>query len=338
MYINRFFSLPSILVLSWKQIIGFAAYSILAVVLYEYLEYTWMFIPWQPVTLIGTVLAFYLGFKNNSAYSRSWESRKIWGAIVNASRSWGILVKDFINNQEVRPPLSQAGLHIIHREMIHRHIAWLYAHRRQLLDVKRWEHNRRANRVFRNFLADAFLKAPIEEELAAFLPEEEVSYYLGCANPATQIIAKQSARLRELREDNLLDSFRHMEMEKLLVEFYTVQGKNERIKNYPLPRQYATSSVLMIVIFMFLLPFGLMSSFAELGPHMVWLTVPFATLVGWVYWVMELVGDYAENPFEGLAFDTPMGSLCRTIEIDLLEMLGQKELPPKVEAVRNILL
>ncbi len=112
MYINRFFSLPSILVLSWKQIIGFAAYSILAVVLYEYLEYTWMFIPWQPVTLIGTVLAFYLGFKNNSAYSRSWESRKIWGAIVNASRSWGILVKDFINNQEEesRKLLAYCGL------------------------------------------------------------------------------------------------------------------------------------------------------------------------------------------------------------------------------------
>ena len=48
-------------------------------------------IPWLPVSVVGTAVAFYVGFKNNSAYDRMWEARKIWGAIVNSSRAWGLM-------------------------------------------------------------------------------------------------------------------------------------------------------------------------------------------------------------------------------------------------------
>ena len=44
-------------------------------------------IPWLPVSVVGTAVAFYVGFKNNQAYDRLWEARKIWGGIVNDSRS-----------------------------------------------------------------------------------------------------------------------------------------------------------------------------------------------------------------------------------------------------------
>ncbi|MDX1350970.1 MAG: bestrophin family ion channel, partial [Putridiphycobacter sp.] len=49
-------------------------------------------IPWLPLSVIGTAVAFYVGFKNNQAYDRMWEARKIWGAIVNSSRSWGMAI------------------------------------------------------------------------------------------------------------------------------------------------------------------------------------------------------------------------------------------------------
>jgi len=53
--------------------------------------------------------------------------------------------------------------------------------------------------------------------------------------------------------------------------------------------------------------------------------------------MMELVGDYSENPFEGLGNDIPMLSLCRTIEIDLKEMLGE-DLPPAITPVKDVLM
>ena len=65
---------------------------------------------------------------------------------------------------------------------------------------------------------------------------------------------------------------------------------------------------------------------------------PFTVLVGWVYWIMEIVGDYAENPFEGLAFDIPMTALCRTIEIDLREMLDETNLPENIKALDDVLM
>jgi putative membrane protein len=54
--------------------------------------------------------------------------------------------------------------------------------------------------------------------------------------------------------------------------------------------------------------------------------------------MMELVGDYSENPFEGLGNDIPMLSLCRVIEIDLREMLGETDLPPAIQPVNGILM
>ncbi len=73
----------------------------------------------------------------------------------------------------------------------------------------------------------------------------------------------------------------------------------------------------------------------SLGDWGVWLSIPVAVLIGWVYVMMEIVGDYTENPFQGMANDIPMLNLCRVIEIDMREMLGETDLPPAVEAVNG---
>ncbi|PWL32968.1 MAG: hypothetical protein DCO96_01035 [Fluviicola sp. XM-24bin1] len=85
MYVQRVFDPITLIVFNWRQIALMAAYSTAIVVLYEYMEWEWLMIPWVPLTLIGIAVAFYLGFKNNSAYDRTWEARKIWGGIVNSS-------------------------------------------------------------------------------------------------------------------------------------------------------------------------------------------------------------------------------------------------------------
>jgi len=142
----------------------------------------------------------------------------------------------------------------------------------------------------------------------------------------------------QLRKDNLIDDFRHMELQKVLNDFYIFQGQCERIKKFPLPRQYGSMSFVFVGIFIFLLPFGMVSEFDKLGEFGVWLSIPFTILVAWVFLMMELVGDYSENPFEGLGNDIPMLALCRTIEIDLREMLRESDLPPPIEARNDILM
>lgn len=346
MYIKKNFGLKSILRFSGGHLIWISLWAILVASIYEFTPIReWMVIPWLPLSVIGTAVAFYVGFKNNSAYDRLWEARKIWGAIINGSRSWGASSKSFLSNQFSSENRSEPELNSYRKKLIYRHIGWLYALRSQLLIPAPWEHvnqgrhmGRMIKKRMKNFGVGLLGDEVSELELKQFLPHDEYERLINYKNTATQIIDQQSQDLKQLREDNIIDDFRHMEMQKLLNDFYTFQGQCERIKKFPLPRQYGSMSLVFVGIFIFLLPLGMVSEFAKLGEFGVWLSIPFTVLVGWVYVMMELVGDYSENPFEGLGNDIPMLSLCRTIEIDLREMLGETDLPEPIKPINDVLM
>lgn len=302
-------------------------------------------IPWVPVSVIGTAVAFYVGFKNNQSYDRMWEARKIWGGIVNESRTWGMMVDGFISNLFANEKHSESDIKEIKKRLIYRHIGWLYAHRSQLLVATPWEHASQGGHIGRTakYYQKKFGTGLIDDdvtrtELKCFLPPEEHDRLINHINTATQIINEQSRELHQLRTKGLIEDFRHMEMENVLRSFYTLQGKNERIKKFPFPRQYANMSRYFVGIFIALLPFTLIPEMFVMEGWSKWLSIPISALVGWVYICMELVADYSENPFQGMANDTPMLSLCRTIEIDLREMLGETELPKGIEAKNGILM
>ena len=302
-------------------------------------------LPWLPVSVIGTAVAFYVGFKNNSSYDRMWEARKIWGGIVNESRSWGMMVDGFVSKLFAKEAVPDEEIRRIKKRLIYRHIAWLYAHRSQLLVPTSWEHVSQGGHLARQarFYQNKFGIGLVDDEvtrteLQLFLPPEEHDRLVGHVNTATQIINEQSRDLRALRERDLIEDFRHMEMANVLKSFYTLQGQNERIKKFPFPRQYANMSRYFVGIFIMMLPFSMIPELMKAADWSMWLSVPIAVLIGWIYVMMEVVGDYSENPFQGMANDIPMLSLCRTIEIDLREMLGETDLPPAVEAKNGVLM
>lgn len=346
MYVKKNFGLKSILRFAGGHLIWISIWALLVTLIYEYTVLgEWMVIPWLPLSVIGTAVAFYVGFKNNSAYDRLWEARKIWGAIVNGSRSWGASSKAFLSNQFSSENRSETELNTYRKKLIYRHIGWLYALRSQLLIPTSWEHinqgrlmRRMIKKRIKNFGVGLLSDEVSVIELKKFLPKDEYERLINYKNTATQIIDQQSQDLKQLREADIIDDFRHMEMQKLLADFYTFQGQCERIKKFPLPRQYGSMSLVFVGIFIFLLPLGMVSEFAKLGEFGVWLSIPFTVLVGWVYVMMELIGDYSENPFEGLGNDIPMLSLCRTIEIDLREMLGETELPEAIQPIKGVLM
>jgi len=304
-----------------------------------------MNIPWLPVSVVGTAVAFYVGFKNNQSYDRMWEARKIWGGIVNDSRTWGMMVDGFVSNLFAEKKISSAEVHTIKKKLIYRHIAWLYAHRSQLLVATPWEHisqggmtTKRAKRFKAKFGIGLLDDEITRTELKLFLPDEEHDRLIANVNTATQIINEQSRHLAQLREQGLIEDFRHMEMATMLKSFYTLQGKNERIKKFPLPRQYANMSRYFVGIFIIMLPFSMVPELMKIGHHALWPSIPIAVIIGWIYVMMEQVADFSENPFQGMANDIPMMSLCRIIEIDLREMLGETDLPPGIKAKDGVLM
>ena len=135
-------------------------------------------------------------------------------------------------------------------------------------------------------------------------------------------------------------------MHSALRDFSQQQGRSERIKNFPYPRQYATINGLFVKLFCILLPFGLLQEFDKLNDgvtgflegNMVWLVIPFSVLISWVFTSLEQVGESTENPFEGSANDVPISQMSRAVEIDIREMLGETDLPPVLHPKNNIIL
>ena len=344
MIVTKGISFSNLIKWTWHHITWLLLLMGVMAALYHY-DIISINIPWLPVSVIGTAVAFYVGFKNNQAYDRMWEARKIWGGIVNDSRAWGMMVDGYVTNLFKENKVSNTEIQQIKKRLIYRHIAWLYAHRSQLLVATPWEHisqgghTAKTAKMYQEKFGIGLLDDEITRtELKLFLPENEHDRLVGNVNTATQIINEQSRDLTKLREKDLIDDFRHTQMEDVLRSFYTLQGKNERIKKFPLPRQYANMSRYFVGIFILLLPFSMIPELMKLGDWGLWLSIPITALIGWVYVMMEVVGDYSENPFQGMANDIPMMSLCRVIEIDLREMLGETDLPPSVKAKNGVLM
>lgn len=345
MYVKKNFGFLDVVRFSGKPTFYLFLWSLFIYALHAIFHDNWIKIPWLPIAVIGTAVAFYVGFKNNQAYDRLWEARKIWGAIVNSSRAWGAVVKAFVSNQFTSQDYSEGELNSVVQKLIYRHIAWLYALRSQLLIPTSWEHisqgkkgRKETEARMKRFGVGLVDDHSTEQTLKYFLPSDEYDRLINYKNTATQIIDQQAQDLKKLRGMDMVDDFRHMEMQSILNDFYVHQGKAERIKKFPLPRQYGFASQLFTIVFLTLLPFGMLTEFHILGEQAAWLAIPFSVAVGWVYIMMELVGDFSENPFEGLGNDIPMLALCRTIEIDLREMIGESDIPKPIQAIKGVLM
>ena len=346
MYTKRIYSPAELAAWTRRETLLFLAIAAVPVVLYEVLGQRWLHLPWLPIALIGTAVAFILSFQNNAAYGRLWEARKIWGGIVNTSRTFGAQVDTFLTNEFATAPAGDEELSAIKRGLIMRHVAWLTALRHALREPRTWEsmHQHVTNREWTEWIQVREHRHELAEELADYLEPEELQKVLSLANKPAQLLARQARELRDLRTRRLVDDFRHMELSKLVKEMYTLQGRSERIKNFPYPRQYATLNTVFMWAFILLIPFGLVHEFDHIGEEFVesfprvadvfvWLTVPFSAIVMWIFHTMDRIARVSENPFEGGPNDVPITTLSRTIEIDLRQMLGEDPatVPPPIQ-------
>ena len=332
MYIKRNISWNIIIRYSWKNLLFFLVYGTAVFAAYSFLGRTNLDIPFQPISVIGIAVAFYIGFKNSQSYDRFWEARKIWGGIVNYSRTWTNNVLSFVKND----PDAQ-------RTLVYRHIAWINALRIQLRQPTSFsiKENRSVERLFDSHGE----RSPGCHNMQHLLSQSEIADLETRKNEATHLVKNQGLQLKTLLEAKKITEFDKQVLHANLEELYNLQGKCERIKNTPFPRQYAYFSTLFTWIFVLLLPFGLLSVFgeqlsqihslADIG--MLVLIVFFSILISWILVTMEKVGSNSEDPFEGRINDVPMTALCTTIEIDLRDMLDEKDLPEKTKPKHNIL-
>lgn len=339
MHAGRRFSLPLVFQWTRREILVFVVIATIPTITYKVLGLTWMMLPWLPIALVGTAVSFLIAFKNNATYDRLWEARKIWGSIIDNSRTWAFMTRDLIAAPEGMDPNADEELTRIRRRLVLRHLAWLTALRYQLREPRVWENLTRPNNwELREGFKVAEHAKDLKVQLGSYVDADEVEQVMGAANATTQLLAKQSAELRLLREQGRLDNNRHVALAQALSSLVNNQGASERIKNFPYPRQLATVNHYIVWLFIILLPFGMVHEFAEIRRGFVWLTIPFGAVVGWVFHTMERVGESHENPFQGGANDVPITAIARLIEVDLLEVLGDTQVPELCKPVNDILM
>ncbi|SCY06973.1 putative membrane protein [Nonlabens sp. Hel1_33_55] len=336
MYTRKVFKVKDMAKWTRFETLLFLAIIIIFVAVYYFFELDWLQIPWTPLALIGTAVAFVIGFQNNSAYGRIWEARKIWGGITNTSRTFGMFVQDMVSNELVLNQYSKEELNEEIKILTYRHIAWMTALRHAMRVSKPWETAilERSNKEWSDLNSPPEWKSTVEKDMKPYLSAEDLAYTMSKNNKQTALLYLQSHHLKKLKEKGIVWEFSFLELENVLKELFTLQGQSERIKNFPYPRHFASLNHYFMWLFVLLLPLAIVPQFAEIGSEIslihptigslfIWLSIPFYVIVAWIFHTMEKIGRTGENPFEGSANDVPISTMARGIEIDLRQNLGE---------------
>ncbi len=241
-------------------------------------------------SLLGTALSLVLAFRTSQAYDRWWEARKIWGAIVNDSRSVVRATETYL----------KVGTEEVNKALIHRiglrQIAWTYA-------------------LGKNLRGQDPLNG-IEE----FLSAEEFEKLKGMNNVPNALLHNHSKDIRKAREQELISEFGQLRLDELVMRLVDSMGGCERIKGTIFPTPYNRIVHITIYIFAITLTIGI-SDFIGFRETIV--TVVLTT----IFLALERVAVVLQDPWEGLPSDIPVTMLSHKIETDLKQMMGDDSLP-----------
>lgn len=301
----------------WLPAVYFAGLTIAVETLYRNTGASTSVLTLATAGLLSTSLGIFLAFRVSEAYDRWWEARKLWGAMVNVSRSFARKVCSMVVVERVAALESEEEAESVRRELVYRHLAYINAVRINLREGPSM-----AN------ASDAW------DEIRPFLPDEEFRGYQDNANVSTQLLARQAAVLRRVFGSTPQEELSYLEFQRTLDELYDVQGACERIKNTVFPHGIAIATKGLVWIFASLLPFAVLDADVRLDR----VEVIFCVAMSLSFVLIEQLGSELKKPFENRPNDTPMSALCRTIEIDLRQMLGETETPPALTPVDGVLM
>ncbi len=306
------------LLYSWQHLSYYLILAIAVYVAFHIFDLSYLTIPVYTITILSTALAIFLGFNNNQAYDRWWEARKIWGLLVNYSRAWARQVITFFDFHH--GDLTNQQAKDLQKRMIDRHAAFVHALRIFLRKKHPYNRNRKE-----------YIKGSNDyQDLAHLLEADEFTEFLKKDNPPNFLIQQQGKDLKFAQDKGWINDFRFMQLDQTLVEFNNIQGRSERIKNTPMPRNYGYFARIFIFIHATILPFVLVQALD-------WMMIPISFLISFVFLALDIIGERTQDPFENRMEDTPMTALSKTIERNLMEQWGDKELVEKEVAVKGVL-
>ncbi len=202
-------------------------------------------IPISIATFMGTAIALLLSFKLSQSYDRWWEARKIWGEIVNDSRSLVMQLKSFTQSN----PSKRV------KAIAYRQIALCFALSKSLRGQN-----------------------PIEN-LNNFISEAELERLKATSNVPIALLNTHTGDIASLKQEDAINEFQQIQLDSTVVRLCASVGKAERIKNTVFPKTYRLTLHLFIYIFLVSLALALSDLHALVEiPLMVAISIPFFLL------------------------------------------------------------
>lgn len=307
MIIKRNFSPIKILSYIWQELLITLCLTMGIFIAFSQYKILYIAIPFAPVGVLGSAIAFFLGFRNSSSFARWSQASNYWTQIHNQSRVFARLVTTFVNSHAHTPSYKKELADAFIKTMIYRQLAFVNVLRLQL----------RRQGSF--------------EEVKPYLSAEEYALLMQKENKASYLLKMQGTEIYGAMANGTLQGFDSFQLEGCLLQLNTqLANCQEGIKNTPLPRQYDYFTWLFVRVFVYLFPFSMIETFAKSQASYGF--IPFSLLVTFVFVITEKIGVVNEDPFENRIQDVPMTAICRDIERDLKEILDETPLPAKLEA------
>lgn len=273
------------------EIIAITIYAILVTILYNTYHLRHISIPISIPAILGTVISLLLGFRSNQAYDRWWEARHVWGAIVNDSRSVSRQITSFM------PTDDESGqVNTFTKRFIFRQIAWCYSLGRHL-------RGQNASKGLDNYLDG-----------------NEYELIVRMDNIPAALLDRMGKDLQLALEEGWINRFQQIELDRTLSRLTDAMGKCERIKNTVFPSTYSLYIHLSLMLFIALLPFGVIE-------YIGLFEVPLVVAVSACFLLIEKMGIHLQDPFENKPTDTPMTTIAKSIEKNLIQIY-QLQLTP----------
>ena len=296
MYVSKRVSIFRVVVVGWRSVLVTLVVVVAAVAVHVELLDNYLRVQ-IAVTALGAAVSFFLGFFTAQTYDRWWEARKIWGEIVNDSRSFTRLVCTAFPREGGRAvtPLQE--------RLVRRHVAWLYAVKARLRDEE-----------------------PIES--LALLPDAEADRVRAAAHPPSLLLQLQGEEIDGSEREGRIDVIRLALLNDMLSRFSTTMGASERIKTTVFPPYYA--SMIGVAIWTFILVLAL-----SLSEQIEYWAIPYVFVTGAILHLVYETARILADPFDGTPNDVPLATIVRNIEINLLDLIGVKDLPPPTDPVEG---
>ena len=243
-----------------------------------------------PFALLGLPLAIFLGFRNNAAYDRFWEARKLWGEVILRSRNLARQCQSLIEGDG--PARAGGGdLGDLRTRMTLRAAAFAHALRHQLRGTDG------------------------REEIRAFLREPEWHALAAYSNQPHALLMSMGADLQEALRERRIDPCLAASVDGTLGALGSAAASCERILGTPIPFSYTLLLHRTAYLYCYLLPFGLVDTVGFMTPLVV-------LIIAYTFFGLDALGNEIEEPFGTEPNDLPLETLCRALEIDLRQSVG----------------